>query len=76
MKRALIEGVKLRKLLRKPKVIKLTAEQALTFLLTRSFSKENYLRTRLLTKQQGADIFPSYDKVLAVKNRLHVFIWI
>lgn len=59
---------KIRKLMEVQSIVKLSAVQALSFLLSRSFSKEDYVRTRLLVKQQGADIFPPYEKVLAEKQ--------
>lgn len=47
--------------------MKLTPEQALSFLLDRSLSKDDYVSMRLLVKRQGADIFPMYDSVRNAK---------
>lgn len=48
-------------------IVKLTPEKALSFLLNRSLSKEDYISMRLLVKGQGADIFPPYNSVREAK---------
>lgn len=61
---------KIRKLLEDSQsnnIIKLTPEKALSFLLDRSLSKEDYISMRLLVKGQGADIFPHYHSVREAK---------
>ncbi|EFN87479.1 hypothetical protein EAI_09657, partial [Harpegnathos saltator] len=61
---------KIRKILKEPhssSIVKLTPEKALSFLLDRSLSKEDYISMRLLVKGQGADIFPPYNSVKEAK---------
>lgn len=61
---------KIRKLLENSQssnIVKLTPEKALSFLLDRGLSKEDYVSMRLLVKEQGADIFPRYNSVKEAK---------
>lgn len=60
----------IKKQLEEPKVSikKLTADQALAYLLDQGLSKDNYVSMRLLVQGQGADIFPAYNHVRAAKE--------
>lgn len=64
-------AAKVRRLMNEPKtfISKLTADEALGYLLERNFSKDDYISMRLLTKSRGADIFPAYEHVRAAKEK-------
>ena len=50
-------------------IVKMNSEEALGYLLDNNMSKRNYQNMRLLVKSRGADIFPSYNDVLAAKSK-------
>ena len=60
---------KIRKVLdsKTPQIIKKTAEQALVFLFDNSLSKNVYTNMRLESKACGADIWPPYNELRALK---------
>lgn len=49
--------------------ISMSEEEALAFILENDFSKRQYCNIRLESKRRNSDIYPSYNKVLAVKNK-------
>ena len=55
-----------------PPVIKLLPVKALAHLLLSDWTKQSYKDTRQLSKQQGADIWPSYDKLQNEELKCHL----
>jgi len=47
----------------------ISPDEALSFLLENSLSKQQYNNLRSLNKKHGCDIFPSYDRVLNAKSK-------
>lgn len=60
---------KVRKLLNMTSMIK-SPNEALTFILDNSLSKEVYVNMRLASKSSGADIWPPYNNVREAKTYL------
>ncbi|XP_011858792.1 PREDICTED: uncharacterized protein LOC105556321 [Vollenhovia emeryi] len=50
-------------------IVKMTSEEALGYLLDHNMSKRDYQSMRLLVKSRNADIFPSYNDILAAKSK-------
>lgn len=50
------------------KLEKITPLRGLTYLLDSNLSKSQYIKTRLLSKEHKADIFPAYNKIRDTKT--------
>lgn len=61
----------LKRLYQSSGIIPYSGDEALAFLLDNNLTKDQYINIRLSAKKRGADIYPSYEKILVAKTKCY-----